>query len=41
MKTKIYEVKEVEEALQLASAEFGISEDDLIEIENYLNNKKS
>ena len=27
MKTKVYEVKEVEEALQLASTEFGISED--------------
>ncbi len=31
MKTKIFEVKEVDEALQLASEEFGISEDDLIE----------
>jgi len=31
MKTKVYEVKEVEEALQLASTEFGISEDELIE----------
>ena len=31
MKTKVYEVNEVEEALKLASEEFGISEDDLIE----------
>lgn len=31
MKTKVYEVKEIEEALQLASEEFGISEDELIE----------
>ena len=31
MKTKIYEVNDVEEALKLASEEFGISEDDLIE----------
>lgn len=31
MKTKVYEVKEVEEALKQASEEFGISEDDLIE----------
>lgn len=31
MKTKVYEVKEVEDALSLASAEFGISEEELIE----------
>ena len=31
MKTKIYEVKEVDEAIKLASAEFCISEDELIE----------
>ena len=31
MKTKVYEVKEIEEALSLASQEFGISEDELIE----------
>lgn len=31
MKTKVYEVKEVEDALKLASEEFGISEDELIE----------
>lgn len=31
MKTKVYEVKEIEEALQLASEEFGISEEELIE----------
>lgn len=31
MKTKTYEVYEVEEALKLASDEFGVSEDDLIE----------
>lgn len=31
MKTKIYEVKEVEDALKLASEDFGISEDELIE----------
>ena len=31
MKTKTYQVKEVEEALKLASEEFGISEDELIE----------
>ncbi len=31
MKTKIYEVKEVEDALKLASEDFGISEEELIE----------
>lgn len=31
MKTKVYEVKEIEDALKLASEEFGISEDELIE----------
>ena len=31
MKTKVYEVKEIDEALKLASEEFGISEDELIE----------
>ena len=31
MKTRVYEVKEIEEALSLASQEFGISEDELIE----------
>ena len=31
MKTKVYEVKEVEDALKLASEDFGISEDELIE----------
>lgn len=31
MKTKVYEVKEIDEALKLASQEFGISEDELIE----------
>ena len=31
MKTKTYQVKEVEDALKLASEEFGISEDELIE----------
>lgn len=31
MRTKVYEVKVIEDAIKLASEEFGISEDDLIE----------